>query len=126
MTSRSRRMRMPAELATAARARNEVGRIFARKCATTLPLVDPYQAHQGSVRGNLQGVNDCPTPVCRMIRYFRALRLPPTDAVLRHRLLTRPWVLCHRGHRKRAACATPPARFPVARPLREHGGAAGA
>eukprot|EP00965_Chrysotila_dentata_P060559 2006816-Pleurochrysis_carterae.AAC.3 len=111
-TKSQRRMRMPAELATAARARRDVGRMVAQKCAATLPLVNPNEAHQGPIYRDVRAVNHRPPPVCCVIRYFRSLCFPPTDAILCHRLF--------------APCAASPCRLPTTRAQREHGGAAGA
>eukprot|EP00965_Chrysotila_dentata_P205519 6183001-Pleurochrysis_carterae.AAC.1 len=101
------------ELAMAARARREVGRIVAQNvwsksipgtcaqpCTQSLAFIVPFlsfvnanKADERATGGNLQAINGCPASVVLVICDFGAFGADPSHAIFRHRLFTRTRIL---------------------------------
>eukprot|EP00965_Chrysotila_dentata_P032074 1069713-Pleurochrysis_carterae.AAC.3 len=68
--------------------------------AIALSLVDPYQAHESSSRGNVLAVNELPAAVVHVVGNFGALGGRPTRAVVAQCLFARFRVGARRGRQE--------------------------
>eukprot|EP00965_Chrysotila_dentata_P092165 3042738-Pleurochrysis_carterae.AAC.3 len=81
------------------------------ECVTSLTLVNPDQADEGTARVYLRSIAGGPTSVVVVVGYFRPFRGTPAQTILRHRLLARAWIVRNFADRERTSGFAPPRWF---------------